>query len=201
VKDPFVLLGVSRRPWIDSETLKQKFLSLSADCHPDRVHQATESQKRAAQDRFTELNTAYQSLLDDRERLLHLAELELGRRAAKVQNIPAELMTLFLEVGKLCREADAFLAEKAAQTSPLLKVQLFERAQIWIEQLRALQQQVMQSRDLLLTEIKKMDVGWEMASAAEKGLRLRRLQEIAGLMNYSKKWNAQIQERIVQLSF
>jgi len=201
VNDPFALLGVPRRPWIDCELLKQKFLSLSADLHPDRLHHANEAQKRAAQNQFTDLNAAYQSLLDHRERLLCLSELELGKRAPEIQNIPPELMSLFLEVGKLCREADAFLRQKAEQTSPLLKVQLFERAQHSIERLHALQPEVTRSSDALLAEIKQLDGRWEELVAAEKQPRLQRLNEIAGLVNYFKKWNAQIQERIVQLSF
>ena len=201
MKDPFALLGVPRRPWIDSELLKQKFLSLSAESHPDRLHQANEAQKRAAQDQFTDLNTAYQSLRDHRERLLRLSELELGKRTPEVQNIPPELMTLFLEVGKLCRDADAFLAQRAQQTSPLLQVQLFERAQEWIERLRALQRQVTHSSEALLAEVQQLDAGWEELRLAEKQGRLQRLHEIAGLINYFKKWNTQLQGRIVQLSF
>ena len=201
MKDPFALLGVPRRPWIDPNLLKQKFLSLSADSHPDRLHHANEAQKRTAQNQFTDLNAAYQSLLDHRERLLCLSELEFGKRTPEVQNIPAELMSLFLEVGKLCRDADAFLRQKAEQTSPLLKVQLFERAQHCIEGLRALQQEVTRSSGALLAEVKQLDSGWEELVAAEKQPRLQRLHEIAGLINYFKKWNAQIQERIVQLSF
>src|SRR5580765_7109086 len=134
--DAFALLGVPRRPWLDPDLLKQRFLSLSAEWHPDRLHNATEAEKRLAQDRFTELNHAYQMLLDPRERLLHLAELELGRKTGEVQNIPSDLMTLFFEVGGVCRKADALIAEKAAELSPILKVQIFGRAQEQIEQLQ-----------------------------------------------------------------
>ena len=60
--DCFALLNEARRPWIDPELLKQKFLTLSAEAHPDRVHNASEPEKRAAQQRYTELN-ADQKLL------------------------------------------------------------------------------------------------------------------------------------------
>ena len=199
--DHFALLGVPRRPWLGAELLKQRFLELSADCHPDRVHHANEGDKLAAQNRFTELNSAYQALLDHRERLLGLIELELGTRTNEMQPIPPDLMTLFLEVGKLCREADAFLADKATHSSPLLKVELFERGHLWVEKLVELQQRVEGWRDGLLAEIRELDSGWEALTSAEKPERLRLLQRIAGLMNYSKKWLTQIQERIVQLSF
>ena len=176
-------------------------LSLSSECHPDRTHQATAARKQAAQDRFTELNAAYQCLLDPRERLLALIELEFGKRASEVQSIPPDLMSLFLEVGNVCREADAFLTQKATQTSPLLKVQIFEQAQDRIEKLRAVQRQVAESRDALLSDVRRLDYGWDILNASEKESRAGRLQEMDGLMNYSKRWNAQIQERVVQLSF
>jgi curved DNA-binding protein CbpA len=203
VKDLFALLGVPRRPWLEANSLKERFLSLSGSCHPDRIHTAPEADKRAAQERFTELNAAYQSLLDPRDRLLHLAELELGKGkgTADIQGIPSDLMTLFAAVGKVCREADVVLAQKNAETSPLLLVQMFERAQNKIEELRAVQQQVARSREGLLSEIRKLDGGWDAMPADERQSRLVRLQEIAGLMNYSKKWNAQIEEKIVRLSF
>ena len=201
MKDMFALMGVPRRPWLEADLLKQRFLSLSGECHPDRIHQAGEAEKRAVQERFTELNQAYQSLLDPRERLLHLAERESGRKTTEVQDIPSDLMALFFEVGKICREADTLLAEKAAETSPLLKVKMFARAQDQIEQLQGVKCKVALSREALLNEIRRLDEKWELIDDAEKQARLVRLQRIAGLLNYSKKWDAQIQERIVRMSF
>ena len=201
MNDAFALLGVARRPWLDAEVLKQRFLSSSGECHPDRLHNAPEAEKRAAQERFTQLNQAYQSLLNPRERILHLAELELGHRAGEVQEIPSELMALFFEVGKSCRKADALIAEKMAETSPLLKVQMFARGEEQIEELQKVKREVALSRETLLAEIKSLDAGWETVDVAERNSRLGDLQMIAGLLNYSKKWDAQIEERIVRLSF
>src|SRR5438132_9046006 len=49
--DYFALLHEPRRPWLDPDLLKQKFISLSAEVHPDRVHLAGEAEKHAAQQR------------------------------------------------------------------------------------------------------------------------------------------------------
>ena len=76
--DYFTLLNEPRRPWLDAELLKQKFLALSATVHPDRVHNLGEAERAAAQERYTELNTAYNCLREPKERLQHLLQLELG---------------------------------------------------------------------------------------------------------------------------
>src|SRR5688572_1414187 len=110
--DYFAVLDEPRRAWLDPEALKAKFLSLSATVHPDRVHGQSDAERKAAQDRYTQFNAAYQCLRDTKSRLQHLLELERGGKLQDVQQIPPETMDLFFQVGKLCREADDFLARK-----------------------------------------------------------------------------------------
>jgi len=101
--DYFALLKEQRRPWIDPDLLRQKFLALSAEVHPDRVHGAQESEKRAAQERYAELNAAYNCLREPKERLAHLLELETGAKPKQVQNVPPDLMDAFMEITNICR--------------------------------------------------------------------------------------------------
>ena len=54
--DYFALLNKPRRPWLDADLLKQKFLALASDLHPDRVHNASEAEKSEATKRYAELN-------------------------------------------------------------------------------------------------------------------------------------------------
>src|SRR5260221_13341315 len=109
MKDYFALLTEPRRPWLDLEQLKAEFLALSAEAHPDRVHQASDAEKGSANQRFAELNAAYNCLREAKSRLQHLLELELGSRPKEVQEIAPETMDLFMEVGQLCREVDRFI--------------------------------------------------------------------------------------------
>src|SRR5256885_761912 len=109
--DYFALLNEKRRPWINPDSLKQKFLALSSGVHPDRVHNSGESEKRKAQELYTNLNAAYNCLREPKSRLQHLLELEQGFKPANIETIPPDLMELFMEVSRVCREADAFLAE------------------------------------------------------------------------------------------
>jgi curved DNA-binding protein CbpA len=150
VLDHFALLNEPRRPWLEPETLKEKFLALSAEVHPDRVHQASESDKLAATQRYTELNAAYNCLREPRDRLRHLLELELGQKPSDLTNVPNDLMDLFFSVGKVLKEVDAFVGEKGKATSPLVQVQFFERGQEWIEKLSELRQLIHSRREPLI---------------------------------------------------
>ncbi len=201
--DCFTLLEEPRRPWLDPLALKDKFLALSARVHPDRIHGATDGEKRAAHQRYTELNAAYQCLRDPKERLRHLLELERGARPAEVQPIPPALMDLFLEVSGLCREADAFLARTAAAKSPLLRVGMFERGQELTDKLRALQKSFAARREALAEETRALDAAWTTATPGESAARadtLARLEELWRLFGYFGRWIGQLEERAVQLA-
>ena len=197
MKDNFLLLTEPRRPWLDAESLKTKFFALSSEVHPDRVHNASESDKLAANQRYSELNAAYQCLREPRSRIRHLLELELGAKPSDLTNVPDDLMDLFFAVGKAFREVDAFLAEKAKATSPLIQVQLFERGMNHVEQLNELSRKISPRRETLLEELKSLDVVWQSGDSAQTD----RLLNIWRLLSFYERWLAQIQERIAQLSF
>jgi curved DNA-binding protein CbpA len=204
--DYFALLNEARRPWLETEQLKSNFLKLSAEAHPDRVHGASESEKEEANRRYAELNAAYQCLREPKSRLLHLLELELGRRPPDVQRIPPGTMDLFVEVGQVCRDVDAFLAQRARNTSPMMQVQSFAKAMEWTDQLTALQRKVNAKKEELSAELLTFNA--QFAAAPPQGsparpqhLPLERLEQIYRVLSYVARWTEQIQERIVQLSF
>jgi DnaJ-domain-containing protein 1 len=197
ITDNFALLNVPRRPWLDTDSLKLTFFTVSAAVHPDRVHHAVAAEKRAANERYAELNAAYQCLREPRERLRHLLELELGTKPSDLTQVPEDLMDMFFAIGKEFRAVDALLVEKSNATSPLLQVQLFERGQDWVEKLGALRQTFKVRRDALLAELELLNAAWEMSAARP----LERLQEIWRLLSFYERWLAQIQERVVKLSF
>src|SRR5258706_8031289 len=166
--DNFALFNEPRRPCLQADLLKQKFLALSANLHPDRIHSANESDKSAATKKFIELNAAFNCLAEPKLRLLHLLELELGTKPKDIQQIPATLADLFAEVANTCRSADGFLVEKNKATSPLLQVQLFERGQDWVEKLNGLHRKLKELREKLTGELKSLDEQWISADAAAR---------------------------------
>jgi DnaJ-domain-containing protein 1 len=203
--DAFALLSEPRRPWLDAEALKARFLPLSAAVHPDRVHSASEAEKAAANTRYAELNAAYNALREPRDRLLHLLELEAGGKPKDVQRIPPGTMDLFVEVGQTCRDTDEFLKQKSASDSPMVKLRLMQEGLDWLDRLQALQGRVNAKRDELTAELRQMNGAWEAAPAIgiperANALPLDRLEQVYRAMSYVARWAEQIQERVVQLA-
>ena len=205
MNDYFALFQEARRPWLDAEALKAKFLVLSTEAHPDRVHHASEAEKQAAHQRYTELMAAYQCLREPKDRLAHLLELERGNKPGGIERVPAETMELFTQVAQLCRDTDGFLAKRARISSPLLKVQMFERAMDYTAKLNHLRQALEAQRAQWETSLKAMTAAWESAPAigsAERvsHLPLDELEQVYRSLSYLARWTGQLQERIVQLS-
>lgn len=198
--DYFALLGQPRRPWLEAEALKQHFLVLSGQHHPDRLPEAGPLQKAQAQERYANLNAAYQCLRDPKERLRHLLELERGGKLEQMQIVPAALMDISLLVGGACRKADALLKEKGEATSPLLRVGLFEREQEQVQELTTLTKRLEEHRQDLITAAKDLDARWSAEAAAVNQGLLPRLEEVYRLLSYYERWLAHLRERIVQLS-
>ena len=203
--DYFALLDEPRRPWLDPEDLKAKFHALTATVHPDRVHRGAEPEKQAANQCYAELNAAYQCLSEPKARLHHLLELERGDRVEDVQRISTGTMDSFMEISELCREADAFLAEKESVASPLLKVQLFETGMVLADRLKLLRQRLNGRQEALIVEMRNLNMAWETAPPVGSSTRLHvlpcsRLEHIYRDLSYLKRWTEQLQERWVQLS-
>ncbi len=203
--DYFALLDEPRRPWLDPEVLKVKFHALAATVHPDRVHRAPELEKQAANQRYAELNAAYQCLREPKDRLHHLLELEQGDTLKDVQQTAAGTMDLYLAISQLARETDAFLAETASATSPMLKVRLFERGTAFTERLNSLVDELNGRRETLLVQLRNLNMAWETAPPVGSSTRLHvlpcsRLEHIYRELSYLARWTRQLQERLVQLS-
>ena len=203
--DCFSVLGEARRPWLDVDALKERFVRLSAEAHPDRVHGRGEDERAEVARRYTDLNSAHQVLQEPRQRLLHLIELETGARPRDIQRIPAGTMDLFVEIGQACRDADSFLGRRAQVTSPMLKVALFREGLEWVERLKALQGRVQARGRELDAVLRELNAVWEKAPAGAgpdrlAALPIDRLEEVYRSYSYVARWTEQIQERLVQLA-
>jgi curved DNA-binding protein CbpA len=200
--DCFALLQEPRRPWLDPESLKSHFLELTGKFHPDKVA----GDKAVANQRFAGLNAAYHRLLEPKERLRHLLELEAGATLKDAHSVPSDAMDLMMAIGQTCRETDQFLAARSKASSPLLKVQMFEAGMAWTEKLNQLRQQIDLRREKLLADLKSMNPAWDAAPppgalGRAAALPLDRLEQACRSFSYIARWTEQVQERLVQLSF
>lgn len=203
--DYFALFDEPRQPWLEAESLQQKFIARSATVHPDRVHTASEEEKLAATERYAELNAAHACLRESKNRLLHLIELETGSKPADIQRIPPGTMDLFVEVGQLCQGIDQFIAERSGVTAPMLKVQMFQRGMEWLDRLNALQQRIAEKRAAVEAELQSLNSVWQSAPPPDDprratALPLERLEQLYRLMSFITRWTQQLQERAVQVT-
>jgi hypothetical protein len=109
-----------------------------------------------------------------------------------VQQVPSELVDLFFEIGQATRAADEFLKRKAAVTSPLLLVNLFDEGQNISDRLTALRDALNARLGQLTNELQTLNGDWQQ--------RVDRLEQIQQTLSYLNRWRAQLQERIVQLA-
>lgn len=197
--DYFALLRQPRRPWLEEEPLKQQFLTLSADAHPDRVHAATAEEKAAATQRFTELNSAYNCLKEPRDRVRHLVELELGRRPGDLKNVPGDLADAFMRIATASRTTGQLVAEKSQIHSPLLQAAFFEKIQPHLDTLEDLQREVSGLHQIALQRLRSLDELWQKDPSRHAEV-LPQLEDLAQVLGFHARWQAQLQEAHLRLT-
>lgn len=203
--DCFALLELPRRPAVDLETLKAKFLAQSAACHPDHSHNSAPAERESLTARFAALNSAHQTLRDPKDRLAHLLELELGKKPTGIEGVPPDLMDCFMAVGTLCRKVDAFLADQVKVTSPLLKVQRFQEGMTWVDEVNQMISQLSPSMDSAIAGLEKWNQAWTSAPEAGRTERMASLP-LADLewdfrkISFLSRWLSQLRERVVRLA-
>ena len=206
MQDHFAALDLPRVPWIEAEAARTRFLELSAAVHPDRFHNASSEDRESATRRYADLNAAQSCLVDSKSRLLHLLELERGARPDVVKNVPEATMDMFMKVGQLTREVDAFIDEKDTAASPLIKAKLFQQGLEWTDRLQSLQAELNAEMEPLNEELRALNDAWKNAPPPGSPgrievLPLKRLEDISRVISHLTRWSQQLQERVVRLSF
>ena len=191
----FARFGFEPRPWIDAELLKQRFLELTAETHPDK---AAPAEKADFEKNFQQLNESYQIIRSTRARLLHLLELSGLPKQEHVQNVPPDALEFFAQVAAVTKDADNLIKEKLASSSPMLKVQLMERALEQATAIQSLQEELRGRIGLIEDRLQILSRDWtEPPSVAG----LNSLKECAAALGFLDRWTAQLQERVGSLTF
>ena len=196
--DYFALLHQPRRPWLDPAVLKEQFLALSKEVHPDKFHNSPAADKAVAQERYAELTTAFNCLRSPKARLLHLIELETGSRPQTVDEVPPAITEFFMEVMHTMRETDAFLRQWSA-VSGLVKAQMFAQAQEWVEKLQATMARINAEITRLDAELIELTDHWAKEPNATAKFQPR-LVDLYRLFSFYSRWAAQIQDRLTRLA-
>lgn len=114
----FEWFDVPQRWAIDADNLKQRYLALQREVHPDRFASADTAMQNAAQKRTLELNQAYAELTHPVRRaryLLQLAGCEL--QDTGTAPLPADFLMQQMQFRESVSSGDADVAELATRTA------------------------------------------------------------------------------------
>jgi DnaJ-domain-containing protein 1 len=202
--DCFALLGVPRHPAPNIPALKQKFLDLSSESHPDRVHQASPLIRREAGAHFAALNAAWSCLANTKDRLAHLLAIERGRKPEEIHAITPETADRFLQVAQLCRRVDDYLARRAANTSPLLQARMIAETVGLADQIREMTAALRSQEAEVENSLAELGPAWDQApaptdSARAAALPLDAVESAWRSLSYLNRWEQQLQDRLARL--
>ena len=191
--NPFAVFNLEPAPALDEAALKERFARATAESHPDKFQQAPESERTAAEAHYAELNRAYQTLIDPRQRLLALYELTKGAKPRDVQRIPPGTMDLFVEVGQTCQQLDQFLERKRA-AGRVQRAGLMPEEMALQDALTALRVKLEALAGTLETDLAALDAKWR---SGEKDLDA--LEAFYRKYSYLARWRQQLEEREIAL--
>ena len=183
MEDAFAVFGISRRPLIDEPALKETYLRLAADLHPDASGGDDEE--------FHLVQEAYKTLRDPVTRLRHLLELVFPTFKRDGGHVPhAEL---FLRAGNAVQAARTVWQRFESNSSALAKALLSPEIAEALRQIRAASGLVQHADDELARQLEELDSRWPDVSPDE-------LSALATAYRYVSRWKAQLSEWEFQLS-
>lgn len=157
---------------LDLDELRETYQNLAAENHPDN---------NGDKARFDEINKAYAILKSPSQRLKAFMVnhgIEHDARGA----VSNDLMDLFMQVGALIQEADAFIRKKSAATSALAKALLEGESMDLQDKLSKLIATI-ESNQSAITELFTSSIPEE------------NLSQISRNLAFLEKWQAQLQQR------
>lgn len=192
--DPFALLDLPRRPWLDADAVKAAFHRLGRELHPDAPGPNGDA------GRFAALNEAQATLTDPRRRLSSLLTLEFGDTASSAPApVPAGLGDLVFPTQGLLQAVDRFLARKTAATAALARALLAREEWTLREQVETRLAELETLHTNALDDLRWFDAeGWGDGGAPPAGA-AETLRELRDRLSYLGRWTEQFRERLFQL--
>lgn len=176
--DPFVLLGLSRRPLLSDEEIGSAYRKLAGESHPD--------QSGGDAGRFRELGEAASILHDPARRLRQLSGSSSGSL------LPPEAAQLFPRIATILQQADNLIEKQVATSNPLAKALLLAPLKNLSADLDSTLNQLQEWRILLDQELAEIDVRWPEHDPNPISL-------LADSYAYANRWESQLRERRLAL--
>lgn len=178
VNNYFAELGLRPRPLLDPEVLKTAYFRLAAEHHPDGEGGDAE--------KFRALQVAHRTLRDPASRLRHLGELTFGSAGAGATGRSQEV-GLFLEVGALLQEVEAWQKRRAGTRTALARALLQEEGQGLRGRVGAALEAVETRLAESGRELEALDARWPEVAAEE-------LQSLATGWRFLQRWKVALAE-------
>jgi len=176
--DPFVLLGLPKRPLLSEEEIGTAYRRFAGELHPD--------QAGGDSVRFKKLGEAAAILRDPSRRIRFLIQQSAGSA------IPPEAADLFPRVATLTHQADDLLARHATASNPLSKAVLAAPLRTLSADLDHLLSELRVWRTSLDARLVELDASWP-AHEAEA------MAALADSYSYAIRWESQLRERKLSL--
>lgn len=194
--DPFQLLGIPRRPWLDPEEIRARFRELSETHHPDRAETAPVEDAGQRKDAGSAaLSAATQQLSAVPRRLRLILESEPEAPGWRTGTVPEGLIELFMNIGQVTKTADALIAKLRKTGTQLGRAVLLKEIMQSRGQLEKLLQSVEEQLETLEIELREVDALWQ----EKRSQALQRLPSLYQRSSYLTKWREQLRERLARL--
>lgn len=173
--DPFALLGLPRRPWVEPETVQDRYRARAADAHPDRPGGSAAT--------LAALNEARFLLASHSRRLKSLAASE----TAETPHPFEPDWTLFARIGSIDRSAKEWNQTFNATSNPLQKAVLIARQ-------KSLRAELLEIRNLLNQQIEHLTAATKEADRRWPETTAGTILTLAEAWTYAERWNATLDE-------
>jgi curved DNA-binding protein CbpA len=174
--DPFEILGLSSRPWLEETAVRRAFQGRARALHPDSAG--------GDADRFAVLNAACAALANPASRLRLLAGDEVPPA------MPSDMQTGF-RVAELAGKTRALVGKAGSVSNPLAKALLAAEATALRKDLAAVEQVLADLDELLESCLREVDARWPEVPARE-------IAALAGEYVFLGKWRGQVRDATLE---
>lgn len=195
VFDAFAVLQLKRGPWIDPDTLKERYLRAAKDAHPDQQDTTDTSPETA-----TAINEAHKILSNEAARLAHFILLETGRDITQDRQVPNSQVELFMQLSPLFQQCDRLIRDLKSADSNILKARHYMAANPILQSLTEIQDKINQTLQTSRAQLKALNESWLSSPTTEQASLISEIASHYGTLSYLQRWRDTIEEKSFELT-